>query len=110
MSETSSDYRVQEGSTRPPEYDWNRILSALLVLGWLGLLGVAGGAESVAKGLIATVLPLACVWFPDELGALTTSLPGPLSMQPITQSSPGCLVRVLGWVVLLALIVLPMIA
>jgi hypothetical protein len=81
--------------------DWNRILSAILVVAWLALLGLAGGAESVVWGVLQTALPLACIWFPEEMGSITTMLPGPLSVRPITQTSPGCLVRALGWAVLL---------
>jgi hypothetical protein len=39
-------------------------------------------------------------------GLLTTWLPGPLSNMPITRSSPAFLVRLLGWIALLALTVL----
>ena len=45
----------------------------------------------------ALLFPLACIWFPDELGEYMGALPGP----GITRKSPGWMVRICGWVLLL---------
>lgn len=84
--------------------DWNRILSGGLCLLWLVLCGLGGGVAGVFKGLATLVVPIACIWFPDELGQVTTMFPT-LGGMPITRGSPGCAVRVFGWVALLALTV-----
>jgi hypothetical protein len=86
-------------------WDWNRILSGFLALAWLTLCGLAGGTAAVLQGVLQAALPLACIWFPETLGSMTSMLPGALSDMPITRTSPGCLVRALGWVVLLLLTV-----
>ena len=87
----------------PP--DWNRILSLILAALWLALCAFGGGLEAVLKNAMMLVLPVACIWFADELGSLTTGFTGPISEMPITRESPGWLVRVFGWVALVALTV-----
>ena len=84
--------------------DWNRLLSGALALGWLFLCGVGAGTVGVLQGILALILPIACIWFADELGGLTTTVPL-LGDMPVTRESPGCAVRVLGWVALLSLTV-----
>jgi hypothetical protein len=86
--------------------DWNRVLSGALATAWLVLCGIAAGVGGVLRGTLEIGLPLACIWFPEVLGSLTSVLSGPLSNMPITRASPGCAVRVLGWVALLVLTVL----
>lgn len=61
--------------------------------------------EGLLVGALQIVLPLACVWFPEELGSITTSFPGLFSTVPINRTSPGCLVRLVGWAALLILTV-----
>jgi hypothetical protein len=87
----------------PP--DWNRILSGTLAVVWLILSGIAAGVQGVLANALQIVLPCACIWFPDALGSLTTSLPGPLSDVPIERTSPGCAIRFFGWVALIVLTV-----
>jgi hypothetical protein len=43
------------------------------------------------------VLPLACIWFGDEMG----DWGGTMRLRAITSSSPGIFVVVMGWVILL---------
>jgi len=82
--------------------DWNRILSAGLAIIWLAICASTGGIVALAKNVPVIALALACIWFPEEIGSVTTRLPGPLTDMPITQGSPGFLVRVAGWIVLLS--------
>jgi hypothetical protein len=84
---------------RPYPYDWNRILSGLLVILWLGILAMGAGLGGVLRGAMQIALPCACIWFPDALGSMTSALTG------LDRSSPGCAVRSLGWVALLVLTV-----
>ena len=86
-------------------WDWNRITSALLVVVWLAILGFAAGLEGLLRGALDVALPLACIWFADSLGSMTTAFPSVLSNVAIDRTAPGCLVRVLGWVVLLVITV-----
>jgi hypothetical protein len=83
--------------------DKNRILSGLIALIYL-ILGIfAGGLETSMKILAFLILPLACIWFPDDMGRYTGRLP--ISGGGINQQSPGCLVRIVGWLLLLGLII-----
>jgi hypothetical protein len=54
--------------------------------------------------ILFLILPLSCIWFSDALGGWTgfSRAGGPR----ITQTSPGCLVAFVGWILLL----LPIIA
>ncbi|NUM54905.1 MAG: hypothetical protein HUU46_14760 [Candidatus Hydrogenedentes bacterium] len=54
------------------------------------------GDENAFKWAMFYVLPLALIWFPDELANFTGSLGG----QPITESSPPGCVYAAGWVIL----------
>ncbi len=77
--------------------DWNRILSGVLAGIYLILAFVGGGIEAALRILLYLLLPLACIWFGDEMGDYTGIVRG----QGITKSSPGWLVRILGWLLLL---------
>ena len=46
---------------------------------------------------IVSILPLACIWFGDTMGGYT----GAAGTIGITQESPGALVCLLGWVLML---------
>ncbi len=83
--------------------DWHRILSGLIALSWLSLCALSGGLGVVLFNSLQLLVPLACIWFPEELGSLTTSRPNLLSSVPITRRSPGWLVRLFGWIALLSL-------
>jgi hypothetical protein len=89
--------------------DWHRILSGVLTLGWLSLCTLAGGLGVLLVNTVQLLVPLACIWFPEELGSLTTSLPSLFSNMPITRSSPGWLLRLFGWIALLCLTIVRLI-
>jgi hypothetical protein len=55
--------------------------------------GRLGAVLAVAAYLI---IPLLCIWFGDEMGNYLGTLPGPA----INKQTPGCLVRIGGWVLL----------
>ena len=46
---------------------------------------------------VALAFPLACIWFGDELGEFYGPLPGPT----INRTTPGWMVELGGWVLLL---------
>ena len=64
--------------------------------------GFKGGAGSESLktlfGLLGYLaLPLACIWFGDEMGEWT----GTMRLHQITSSSPGNIVAFMGWILLL---------
>ena len=81
----------------------SRFFSLLIAAGYLSIVLFMPGHRSI-PGRIGVVLavaaylviPLLCIWFGDEMGNYTGSLPGPAINKP----TPGCLVRVAGWVLL----------
>jgi hypothetical protein len=76
---------------------------------YLGIVGFTDPHRSITQRLgailfTAAVLcfPLACIWFGDELGDYVGILPGPA----ISKRSPGWLVKVCGWFLLLLPVIL----
>lgn len=82
---------------------WNRLLSVLVAVSYLGLIGCNWGFGAVLRAVAAVVLPLACIWFGDELGSLTGIRFG-LFRPVVTEASPGSVVRLVGWMVLLIIV------
>ena len=80
----------------------SRTLSLLIAIAYLVLacLSSPSIAKAFASLLIvggALLLPLACIWFADELGEYVGVLPGPA----INQKSPAWMVKIGGWLLLL---------
>jgi hypothetical protein len=75
----------------------NRILSALVAIIYIIAAFVTGGGEASCKVLLFVIMPLACIWFSDAMGGYT----GLTTSMPITAPSPGLIVCILGWLVLL---------
>jgi len=78
--------------------NWNKILSLLAGIAYVMVAAIHGGTEMAFKMALFLVLPLACIWFSQSMGAYTGKFPAEM---PITQTSPAIMVQVLGWVVLL---------
>jgi len=78
--------------------NWNKILSLFVALAYVITGAISGGAEWAFKIVLFLILPLACIWLSDAMGTYTGILP--IEM-PITQTSPGIMVQIVGWVVLL---------
>ena len=69
----------------------------------LGIIALTGSTESVMRMMLLLLLPVACIWFPDEMGSLKGVSFG-LFRPKITETSPGDAVAVGGWLVLLSLL------
>lgn len=69
------------------------MLATIYIIGAL----VMSGAEGGLKALGFVILPLACVWFGDAMGRYT----GPTTMINITAPTPGLIVCIAGWLLLL---------
>ena len=74
----------------------SRILSAIISLAYLAIAYFAGGGGAALRCGIFLVLPLACIWFSEEMGSFTGVMRG----QAITSTTPGCLVAFGGWLFL----------
>jgi hypothetical protein len=89
--------------------NWNKILSALLAITYIVVAAVHSGAETAFKFAFFLVLPLGCIWFSDAMGGYT-GLGLMKFSYPITERSPGLLVCIMGWVVLLLPVIIGIIA
>ena len=47
--------------------DPNRVVSGAVAVGWLALSAIGAGLEGLLTNMLAIALPLACIWFPEEL-------------------------------------------
>jgi CDP-diglyceride synthetase len=77
--------------------NWNRVLSGLLAVVYLVAAFCGDGAEAGFKAAIFLVLPLACIWFSDAMGGYI----GPAAGGPITNPTPGLMICIAGWLLLL---------
>jgi len=84
------------------EFPIGRTLSLIIAAVYLVLGGFS--ANSIARLLAALLivggallLPLACIWFGDELAEYIGTFPGPA----INRKSPAWMVKLGGWVLLL---------
>jgi len=93
------------------ELDTPRRLSLLVVLMYAAVFFFAAPPRSAAIVVVRLfqltgyfLLPLACIWFGDEMGEYVGTFPGPA----INRRTPGWIVKVGGWFLLLlpAIIVL----
>jgi len=80
----------------------SRTLSLVIAMAYLAVACLT--ARSIAKVFAsllivgtALLLPLACIWFADELGEYVGVFPGPA----INRKSPAWMVKVGGWILLL---------
>ena len=79
-----------------------RALSLVIAFIYLGITSYFALLEGklMANLLImggALLFPLACIWFGEEMGEYYGTLPGPA----INRTSPGWMVKLGGWVLLL---------
>lgn len=82
----------------------NRTLSAAVAVAYLIVAYVTGGPPLLIRLGPYLLIPLACIWFGEELGAYT----GSWGARSIDAESPGCLVAFFGWVLLLIPVLLPL--
>ncbi len=88
----------------------DKIISLTVVICWLIAAWIVGPIDdgvkaNSSKGTLLMVVgvllfPLGLIWFGEELGDYV----GSTGQVPITQRTPGCLVKFFGWAVLLAII------
>jgi hypothetical protein len=85
--------------------NWNRALSGLVFLVYFILAYAKAGNEAGFMVLLFCLVPLACIWFGEAMrGYLGTA-----GMSGITEPTPGIIVCILGWLVLLLPVIAPMI-
>ena len=82
----------------------NRIASLLVAIPFLGYFASLYGQKGILLGFAYIALPLACIWFPDSMGGATGTRMGSLTGPEVTKASPGCLVRIVGWLLLLVVV------
>jgi hypothetical protein len=85
---------------------WNRIVSGLLAVIYIAAACVTGGGEAGFKVLGFVILPLACIWFSEAMGGYT----GPSGSIWVNAPTPGVIVCILGWLLLLLPVVFVIIA
>lgn len=88
------------------EFPLERMLSLVIAGVYLVITAFFASKGKLVTDLLlvcgALLLPMACIWFGDELGEYIGALPGP----GITRKSPGWMVKIGGWVLLLLPIVI----
>jgi hypothetical protein len=75
----------------------NRVISGLIAVIYLVVAAAHGGIESALQVGICLILPVSCIWFAEAMGGYV----GPAATYAITKASPGLIVCILGWLLLL---------
>jgi len=85
------------------EVEWQRRLSLAIAVVYVVISLLVSHPKSLSEALtnilvkfLSLLLPLACIWFGDEMGDYV----GMLAIPAITKPSPGGLVRLGGWFLL----------
>jgi len=81
----------------------SRALSLVIAAGIVVLGFRLNGIEGAASFALVLLLPLACIWFGDDLGHYMGSNFG---SQAINRVTPGCMAAFAGWVLLVVIAVL----
>lgn len=82
-----------------------RKLSLVIVLVYLVAALIYGGWELLLIAAIVLIMPIAMIWFGDEIGDYVGGFHR-IGKPYITKRSPGSLVSLFGWALLLAPIVI----
>ncbi|HCE44823.1 MAG TPA: hypothetical protein DET40_14885 [Lentisphaeria bacterium] len=78
----------------------SRIISALIAVAYVVLVYVfRGGASAMDAGMLL-LIPLACIWFSDELGGSSSEVG-----EENVKRTPAKLIAILGWIILVTPIV-----
>ena len=77
--------------------NWNRVLSIVVVTLYIIVGAFVGGARAAFVATAFSILPLACIWFSETMGGYV----GPVWRGAITGPSPGLVVCIAGWLLLL---------
>jgi len=80
---------------------FHRTASAMAALCYLLFALYARSGHLFARTVLFLILPMSAIWFSEELGAMTGVRFGRFAGPVVTASSPGFLVRIAGWIVLL---------
>jgi hypothetical protein len=77
----------------------NRTLSFLVLVSYIFVAQRLGALVLMIKIVVPLLLALGCVWFPDAFGDFA----GVVHFHRITTATPACLVRIMGWLILVGL-------
>ena len=78
--------------------------SSVALFGILFVYFSTGNPESIFNLLILLVLPLACIWYPDELGTVTGISLG-IGRPQVSEPTPGIAISIGGWILMLTIVV-----
>jgi hypothetical protein len=94
--------QLESTHAEPPTFattpNWNRILSTLVCIVYIILAFANGGAGFAFSTLGVSFVLLMIIWYADEIGSYT----GATSSGWITSPTPAWIVRIFGWIFLLA--------
>ena len=75
-----------------------KIISLVISIIYLAAAYSVGGTAIFFRVLVFLLFPVACIWFGDAMTSYKRSATGG---RPITKELPGCLIRLVGWILLL---------
>ena len=82
----------------------HRTVSAVVALAFIVLVALGGLSKDFRQGIVmilvvcaALLLPLACIWFADDMGEYA----GNLLVPGLAKPTPGVAIRIAGWFLLI---------
>lgn len=79
----------------------NRTISATIALISIGATAVVSGGQEAMAVALGMMTSLVFIWWGDELGSMTGNV---FSLSYVTATTPGVLLRLFGWGLLLAMV------
>lgn len=84
----------------------SRVISGFIALAYIVSAYVLGDSDAAFHIALFLMLPVACIWFSEDMGAYT----GNLHLPSIQETTPGCVVAFGGWMLLFLPIVSGLVA
>jgi hypothetical protein len=81
----------------------SRILSGIIAAIYLVIAYATGGPASVCECFMFLLGPIALIWYSEEMGDFT----GMWGSSYVSESSPGWLIALFGWLILFFPVIMP---
>jgi len=82
-----------------------RILSALTAIAYLAAAFSLSSPQTGLRVMVFLLLPMVCIWYSEEMGEYT----GYWGRSYIDEKSPGCMIALVGWSLLLLPVIIVLI-
>ena len=83
----------------------SRVASLFVAAAFIAFMVYLQGQKGIVSGIYYLALPMACIWLSDVMGDFTETRMGRIAGPEITKATPGCIVHVAGWLLLIVVVI-----